>query len=64
MEKTGFGQIVQQGSIEEVLEAIPKAEKMSVPNGLSAYLDQKERFTEYQQLYEELLQEKEDKWKK
>lgn len=64
VEKTGFGQIVQQGSIEEVLEAIPKAEKMSVPNGLSAYLDQKERFTEYQQLYEELLQEKEDKWKK
>ena len=64
MEKTGFGQVVSQGNVEEVIEAIEKVEGMTVSADAAAYLEQRERFKDYRNLYEELLSEKEKKWKK
>ena len=64
VEKTGFGQVVSQGNVEEVIEAIEKVEGMTVTADAVAYLEQQERFKDYRNLYEELLSEKENKWKK
>ncbi len=58
VEETGFGQVVMQGNIEEVLQAIPKVEALPMPQRISSYLEQEECFAEYQKLYEELLREK------